>query len=315
MAHFGGGLPGLDSNGTVVIQRHSTQGTTVAAGVRAWLSPANLIFGIIISICAVFAFGCSFPAVFGLILLALLAFPIIDTIMQTPIAATPPREAENLTAEREKVLSMLEAGKITAEESAELLNALAATKTPEPPRGAIKISPQRRFALLGAALVLIGFFLPWFSINPGKEISRMTGQMQGMINGMIQNIPGYVNGEPPLPPGYTGQPSFTVKTQSINIVGGDVAHGLGWLVLVFSLGVAVLPFVAENLDTHTQRTIALLALSVGTIVLIYLLATNVRFLSAGIILAVAGYLVEFASTLKSTSPAAFLPTMRENASS
>lgn len=288
-----------------------------AAGVRAWLSATNLVFAILVSICAAYAFNYSFLTTFILLLLALLGFPIINTIMQTPAPVSTPREAENLSAEREKVLSMLEVGKITAEESAELLNALAATKSPEPSRSsAMKISPQRRLTFIGAALVLIGFFLPWFSFNPGKEIS-MTGQMPAVINGMMQNFPGSPNnGARPSAPMGNGSFMFNFQTPSVNITGGEVPHGLGWLVLILSLGVAALPFVTgENLNAHTQRIITLLAFGTGALVLLYLLATYVRFLSAGILLAAAGYVVELASVLKSNLPAEFLPTMRESAES
>ena len=75
-----------------------------AAGLRAWLSPTNLVFAILVSTCAAFAFNYSFLTTFILLLLALLAFPIINTIMQTPTPASTPREAETLSAERENLI-------------------------------------------------------------------------------------------------------------------------------------------------------------------------------------------------------------------
>ena len=38
-----------------------------------------------------------------------------------------------------------------------------------------------------AALVLVGFFLPWIVINPGQEANRMMRQMQSSLNGSFDS--------------------------------------------------------------------------------------------------------------------------------
>jgi len=56
--------------------------------------------------------------------------------------------------------------------------------------------------------------------------------------------------------------------------------------------------VAATLDPQTCQKISLLALSAGAIILIYLLTQNVRFVSIGILLGLAGYALEFIGVLK-----------------
>ena len=270
------------------------------AGIRAWLSPANIILALLVSFCAAYGFDYQFFVIFTLTLLILLAYPIANFMSQN---TNPPQsfaKQETLTSERERVLSLLDAGKITAEESAELLNALAATvQQPEPAAGSIRISkitPGQRLALIGAALVLIGFFLPWFSVNPAKELERMTGQM-GNFNNIAQqfatssgiNIPFSQNGE---------SSGFPFKIPTVNIAGGDVPHGLGWIVLALSVGVAILPFIGSNFEMQTNRIVEFLALSGGLVILLYLLSSNLRFLNAGIIVVIAGYLIEFTAVIR-----------------
>ena len=252
-----------------------------AVGVRAWLSPANGIFAGLIAACATGAYDCQFLGIFALLAGCLLIQPLINTVGADNTSSTA---APTLAAEREKVLSLLEAGRINAEESADLLNALGGSSQPAASKKAVSRSQQ--LTLIGAGLVLIGFFLPWFSINPGQELNRMTGQMQGMIMDM--------SGDLRLPE----MTNFTSQTPTLRISGGDIAHGLGWLVLLLGLGTAALPHVAGTMDGNTQRTISFIALGIGGIMLFWLISQNLRFLSAGVIVALAGYVIEFVGLLK-----------------
>ena len=236
-------------------------------GVRAWLSTSNCASAILISIFGWLGFGYSVFGIFILTMLALLAYPIVNTASQNP----HPEEIqkEDLTVEREKILKMLEDGKITAEESAELLNALGQTIRPTISQTNIT-TPPRKMALIGSALVLLGFFLPWFNINPGQELSRMAGDAV----------------------------SFNMHTGSINVAGGDIQHGLGWFILFLAMGVAILPYVATTLDRQTQWTFTALGLGIGTIILVYLFTQNLRYVNIGIILVLAGYILEFIGVIK-----------------
>ena len=143
-------------------------------------------------------------------------------------------------------------------------------------------------ALIGAGLVLLGFFLPWFSVNPGREISRMTGQMQGMVEGMPMME---------LGSGMASAFGNQMKTPTVNISGGDISNGLGWLVLLLGLGVAALPYVAATMDVATRRMISFISLGIGGIVLLWLVSQNLRLINVGVILAVVGYAVEFLGLL------------------
>jgi len=265
-----------------------------AEGFRAWLSPANILLAILAAVGAEAGFGYSGFGVFALIIMALLAYPALMAANQSTRSRVAPDLAENLTAEREKVLSLLEAGKITAEESAELLNALGSTLKAEPSR--TQLLPAQRIMLIGAAVVLIGFFMPWFTINLGDEMQRLGGQLQQQMNQFQQQMPGM--------PAMTGQgmpdmskflnaPAGTVK-----VAGGDIPHGLGWIILVLSLGAALLPLMAHHLDAETQRTVTLVGLGTGTLMLVYLLSDSLRWVSLGMVLAAAGYFVQWVAILR-----------------
>ena len=255
-------------------------------GVRAWLTTGNLICAILIPICAWQTFKFSLPAMFALTFGLLLAYPVFNMASAAPQPA-PAAPAEDLSAEREKVLRLLEAGKITADESAELLNALGQSVPQRPPlANETEISPARKIVLLGAALLLLGFFLPWFAINPGRMLSEAAGQMQQMMGG---TMPGNAMPQMNFP---------TPNTGTVQVHAGDVARGLGWWILALGIGAAVLPFFATNLKAQLQKKVSLAALAIGAFLLIYLLSDAIRYVSIGVILALAGYALEFVGTLK-----------------
>ena len=104
-------------------------------------------------------------------------------------------------------------------------------------------------------------------------------------------------------PGIQGMPMPNIsgmlpQGMTISVAAGDIAHGLGWCVLLLGIAAAVLPFVAANLDSQTCQKISLIVLGAGAIILIYLLTQDIRFASIGILLALAGYALEFAGVVK-----------------
>lgn len=250
-------------------------------GVRAWLTPGNLIVSALVAGCAAGAFDYQFMGVFALLIGCLLIQPLINTA-SVPAPAPLPSTGSPLTAEREKVLSLLESGKITVEESSDLLNALGSSS--QVVKSGAPVSRQQRMILIGAGLVLLGFFLPWLSYNPGKELTRMTGQMQGTAQGF-------------MPEGMSMPGMPTIATQTLNFSGGDTGKGLGWLVLLLGLGVATLPHVAATMDTATRRMISFISLGIGGIILLWLVTQNLRLLNIGLIVVLAGYAVEFLALL------------------
>ncbi len=97
-------------------------------GVRAWLRLDNLVFALGTALCAWRGYGTNFWTVFLLLICALLSYPILNMLCVSTgeTAATTSEEAsgrEDLSHERERVLRLLEDGKITAEECSELLSA------------------------------------------------------------------------------------------------------------------------------------------------------------------------------------------------
>jgi hypothetical protein len=255
-------------------------------GVRAWLSVGNLICAVLVPICAWQAFQVSLPAMFALTFGLLLAYPVFNLVSATPSPA-PAMPPEDLSNEREKVLQLLEAGKITADESAELLNALGHSVPPRPqPASEMDMTPQRKIVLLGAALLLLSFFLPWFKVNLGQAMHEAAGQMQQMMGGMM---PG--NGMTQL--------NIPQNTGAVQIVqAGNIPHGLGWWILALGIGAAVLPFFATTLKAGMQKKVILAALTVGAFLLVYLVSDTLRYISVGVILALAGYALEIVGTLK-----------------
>jgi len=245
-------------------------------GVRAWLSVGNVIAATTISICLWALFDFSFFGALTLTFGLVLVYPLLKTGSQS-IQAAPVTPAENLSKEREKVLQLLEMGKIIADESAELLSALSHGVTP-PPKTAQEINPQRKIVLLGAALLLVGFFLPWFSVNPGDELNAFFTQFQQSVS---RQMP--INGS---------IPTFQLNSQTIQVKGGDLDHGLGWWILSLGITAAVLPFFATNLTAQQQKKVMLACLGAGAIILLYLFTNNFKFTSVGLVLGLAGYALE-----------------------
>lgn len=75
-------------------------------------------------------------------------------------------------------------------------------------------------------------------------------------------------------------------------------NGLGWIALVLAVGAAALPFVAATMARQTKRTLALCALSAGAFAMLYLLVQDVRHAGIGLVLAIAGYAMESAGTMR-----------------
>jgi hypothetical protein len=242
-------------------------------GARAWLSPANLIVAGIITVSAWQGLGWSI--VLGLVVTIglLLLWPVLNT-ERAPIAPIAPTAQSSTLPpgcnEREKVLALLEAGKITAEESAELLHALASTTT-NPSQTKPPTARPRGVVLAGAVLVLIGFFLPWFSFSPGEKLSAAMGNF-GMGGGELERMTHDI------------MPHATVTVR-----GGDVSNGLGWLVLVLGVSSALLPLIAPQMDPSVHRVARLLAIGAGGIVVLYLVSQDVRSVNIGLVLVLAGY--------------------------
>lgn len=104
-----------------------------AEGVRAWLRGGNLFCAIAIPVTGWYGFDCSPWALLIVTLLALIARPLlVATLPEVAGESEAPPAEDTLKGERERVMRMLEEGKIKADDATELLSALAATSPASP---------------------------------------------------------------------------------------------------------------------------------------------------------------------------------------
>jgi hypothetical protein len=263
-------------------------------GFRAWLSPLNVITVVCIAIGACLALGeVDYVACAIIGLATLLAYPLVNTVFhQSPSFAKPHESASSLKApyeERERVLALVEAGKITAEDGAELLTALAQSHAASS-NAAGAMSGPRRIMLVGAGITLVGFFLPWFTVNVAQAMGDLT---HSLMQGTSQ-FPG--NPQPNINVDMNGTPIAVPNGMRIDVRGGDVQHGLGWIILAAGLGAACLPFFwpAPAGNTRQTRNAVFAALAVGSVLALYVLSGSFNAaisIEPGFVLAMAGYIV------------------------
>ncbi len=132
-------------------------------GIRAWLSIGNLLMGALFVGAAYVARSWNPVATMAAVLGLLLAYPLVNCVLKggdVPVG----NDGEELAEERRRVLAMVEAGKISGDDGAELIGALGQSHAATVEKG-LSLSGNRRVMMLGAALVVVGFCLPWFSIN------------------------------------------------------------------------------------------------------------------------------------------------------
>ena len=261
-----------------------------ADGVRAWLRGGNLIIAALIPLFAWLGYDSSFPVILLVTLGALLAYPLLNFSHPSPASASDASEAPKppeTSAERERILKLVEEGKITSADSVTLLAALGSAPRTNAP--GTPMSPARKLVCAGAALVVIAFFLPWYSFNAGDEVKYGMNEVAGQLGKLAPEMNAV------LPK--AGLP-FGFNTPSIHANGGAMPHGLGWIALVLAVAAAVLPLVAPTMHAQTQRTLTFVALGAGAFAVFYLLSQDARHAGIGMILAIAGYVLEFAGALR-----------------
>ena len=96
-------------------------------------------------------------------------------------AATP---SATKGADRDRIMRMIEDGKITADEGSSLLDALGRSNALH---GEERFAPGDLVTLCGTALVTLGFFLPWAKVTiPGlMDIKGISGYQAGYHTGAI----------------------------------------------------------------------------------------------------------------------------------
>jgi hypothetical protein len=284
----------------IVLQKASpAEMQTGAAQFRAWLSPINVISVVVLAICCSFGLDYNYIGVAILGFMLLLIYPLIGAL---PVnSSTETKMPQAPADERQRVLALVEAGKISAEDAAELLSALAQSQSAG--SGVASIGPARRIILAGAAIILVGFFLPWFTLNVQKAMeTAINSVQQTMPHFDTSNFPGSVNMSGNNLPLQTPSVPVNVATQW-DVHGGDVQNGLGWITLLLALGSASLPFFWTQRpgNSHQQRNASIIAIGAGSVALMYLLTNSlnpVTTIQPGFFIVLCGYVVMWVGVVR-----------------
>jgi len=154
-------------------------------------------------------------------------------------------------AERGRILKMVEEGKINTEEGTELLDAMGRSSAM---RGEEKFSRIDMIMLIGVALVVLGFFLPWVYIR-----------MQ-QVPGPFGRVSGYQAGY------HTG--------------------AIGWAVLIIVIASAIPIFITPKDFLYKISMLQIFLILIGAVLVISLLVRAGTNLGAGLIFCLIGFVVE-----------------------
>ncbi|MHC4062718.1 MAG: SHOCT-like domain-containing protein [Planctomycetota bacterium] len=153
-------------------------------------------------------------------------------------------------AERDRILKMVEQGKISSEESTELLDALGRANAL---RGQDRFSPADITMLVGVALVVLGFFLPWAYV--GIEVPSLFGSRASAYQA------GYHVG------------------------------AIGWAVFIIAILSAVPVFVTPRDHLYKVSMLQIFLTLIGTVLVISLLIQAANNLGVGLVVCLAGFVV------------------------
>ena len=284
------------------INRSPLESQPGAAGLSGWLTAWRLIWIAILAAALFVWFDIPFLVVAAVLLAALAAYPLLHDALNTdggafPVQAPPPPPppADDLSAEREKVLCMIADNSITAEEGADLLNALAATRRTSQKQN-FTLARGQKLMLAGAILVTIGFFLPWISYNPGQEVTRLSREMGAQVSAQVNTMPGMPSGSVNMPE----MPGLNLKTADIQISGSQLGSALGWLILLLSVAAAGLQFLTDVFSPRTRRLLEIASLAATAFLIIYIASNSLRYIAIGLIVVILGYICELLGYLKTT---------------
>jgi hypothetical protein len=161
-------------------------------------------------------------------------------------------------AERSRILRMVEDGKISANEGRELLDAMGKSSAL---RGEEKFSRIDILMLVGVALVVLGFFLPWAYIRMAP------------VPGPFGRVSGYQAGY------HTG--------------------ALGWAIFIIGIASAVPVFVTPRNLLYKISMLQIFLTFIGSILVISVMVRAEEHLGAGLIFCLIGFIVgSFASVAK-----------------
>jgi hypothetical protein len=162
------------------------------------------------------------------------------------------------TAERSRILKMVEDGKISSEEGAEVLDAMGRSSAL---RGQDAFSRLDFAMLCGVALVILGFFLPWAYIT----------------------LPGL--GAPDM---FTGSSAYQA---------GYHVGAIGWAVLVIAVVSAIPIFVTPKDLLYKISMLQVFLTLVGGVLVVSVLARAGGHLGAGLIFCLVGFGIELLASV------------------
>lgn len=154
-------------------------------------------------------------------------------------------------AERDRILKMVEEGKINPEEGTELLDAMGRSSAL---RGEEKFSRIDMVMLIGVALVVLGFFLPWVYFR-------------------MQQVPGPFGRVSGYQAGYD-------------------TRAIGWAVLIIVIASAIPIFVTPKDFLYKISMMQIFLILIGAVLVISLLVQAGTHLGAGLIFCLIGFVVE-----------------------
>ncbi|MBX7245743.1 MAG: hypothetical protein K1X53_09590 [Candidatus Sumerlaeaceae bacterium] len=273
------------------------------AGLRAWLSLGRIVWIVSLTLClSLWAFPC--------LLGALLAYPLVRWLLGvSPVAGSDaPNPAASTVVdfgpEREKILTMVAENRISPQEGAELLNALAASQATQRP-APIRLTVGQKQVLVGAVLVLVGFFLPWLTINLGNELTRVANGFSMNPQQQLSQLAGAMGIKsselPSLPTGFMEGKTFhppKMETPNLYVAGGDLQHGIGWMILILSVGVALIPFLPFPPEKPTRRFAEVGAQVFVGFLLLYIMTSSFRFLSYGFVVVLLGFALQIVGSVR-----------------
>ncbi|MCL2640466.1 MAG: hypothetical protein FWD53_06455, partial [Phycisphaerales bacterium] len=262
-------------------------------GLRAWLSPMSVVSLVGFAVGMSVAVGWSLWWV--LMPLAMLtAYPLIRMALHDERAAEKEEDAEDLTEERNRVLTLVETGKISGEDAAELIAALGQSRVA---KESGKMSVGRKVMLLGGLLVVVGLCLPWFKVDLNLG--------QAVHVGIPSSVQGWAPRAQTLTvrkaPGTPREETWWYAT----VRAGDVRAELGWIIVGLGMVVATLPLVwaVDARSRRVHRGISVAAMGAGSVLLLYVVSGVMSAgqgvtMQAGMFLMMAGYAVVWVGVVR-----------------
>ena len=173
------------------------------------------------------------------------------------------------SAERQRTLEMVEQGKITAEEGAELLEALGRSNAM---LGQDKFSRLDMLILAGVAVAVFGFFLPWIKIYIPNFPQFQSKFMGGAVNPLASLVKG-------------------VRGLNYVFQSGYNTGAIGWAVLVVAILGAVPVFITPKNFLYKISMLQIFLLVLGGLLVISIMIRVSNSMQIGLPICMVGFVI------------------------